>query len=463
MEPITLAEVVSAVGGRLLGNFDNQNIQITAVDTDSRNMTTGSLFVPLVGERFDGHDYIIKALKSGAYGTLTSKELDEYDPDKFYVLVEDTMLALGQLAHYYRHKFDIKVVAVTGSVGKTTTKDMIASVLSEKYNVLKTDGNFNNNIGVPKTLFRLNSQHEMAVVEMGMNHMGEIDYLTRIANPDVAVISNIGDAHIENLGCRENTLKAKSEIFNGMNGKGAAVLNGDDPLLRTLEGKLSQQVMWYGAEEGNDFRCLKLDEGYDDHMMMDVKAPQDRWNQYIPSLGSYMIYSVLAAAAVGSWFGMTTDEIRRGVSAFVPTKMRMDIIRRGQNITILNDTYNATPQPMRAAVDTLSKMPAQRRIAVLGDMLELGNLGPVLHEGVGQFVGQKGIDVLITVGELAENICTGASAFSGTECYARPDKEEAKAVLEQVVTPGSAVLCKASRGVHMEELVEYLKLITREA
>ena len=463
MEPITLAEVVSAVGGRLLGNFDNQNIQITAVDTDSRNMTTGSLFVPLVGERFDGHDYIIKALKSGAYGTLTSKELDEYDPDKFYVLVEDTMLALGQLAHYYRHKFDIKVVAVTGSVGKTTTKDMIASVLSEKYNVLKTDGNFNNNIGVPKTLFRLNSQHEMAVVEMGMNHMGEIDYLTRIANPDVAVISNIGDAHIENLGCRENTLKAKSEIFNGMNGKGAAVLNGDDPLLRTLEGKLSQQVMWYGAEEGNDFRCLKLDEGYDDHMMMDVKAPQDRWNQYIPSLGSYMIYSVLAAAAVGSWFGMTTDEIRRGVSAFVPTKMRMDIIRRGQNITILNDTYNANPQSMRAAVDTLSKMPAQRRIAVLGDMLELGNLGPVLHEGVGQFVGQKGIDVLITVGELAENICTGASAFSGTECYARPDKEEAKAVLEQVVTPGSAVLCKASRGVHMEELVEYLKLITREA
>ena len=463
MEPITLSEVLSAVGGRLLGSFDNGNIRISAVDTDSRNMSTGSLFVPLVGERFDGHDYIVRALKSGAYGTLTSRELESYDPDKFYVLVEDTMLALGKLAHYYRHKFDVKVVAVTGSVGKTTTKDMIASVLSEKFNVLKTEGNFNNNIGVPKTLFRLNRHHEMAVVEMGMNHMGEINYLTRMANPDVAVISNIGDAHIENLGSRENTLRAKSEIFNGMDGRGVAVLNGDDPLLRTLEGTLDQQILWYGAGEKNDFRCLKLDEGFDDHMIMDAKAPQGRWSQYIPSLGSFMIYSVLSAAAVGSWFGMTTDEIRKGVISFIPTKMRMEILRRANNITILNDTYNANPQSMRSAVDTLSKMPAQRRVAVLGDMLELGSLGPVLHEGVGRFVAQKDIDILITVGELAENICVGAAANPQTECYSRPDKEEAKAVLEQVVTPGTAVLFKASRGMHMEELVEFMKERTKES
>lgn len=463
MEPITLSEVLTAVNGRLLGSFDNGNIQVSAVDTDSRNMSTGSLFVPLVGERFDGHDYIVRALKSGAYGTLTSRELDHYDPDKFYVLVEDTILALGQLAHYYRHKFDVKVVAVTGSVGKTTTKDMIASVLSEKFNVLKTEGNFNNNIGVPKTLFRLNRHHDMAVVEMGMNHLGEIDYLSRMANPDVAVISNIGDAHIENLGSRENTLRAKSEIFNGMNGKGVAVLNGDDSLLRTLNGQLSQQILWYGGDQSNDFRCLRLDEGFDDHMVMEAKAPQGSWSQYIPSLGSYMIYSVLSAAAVGSWFGMTTEEIRKGVISFVPTRMRMEILRRGNNITILNDTYNANPQSMRSAVDTLSKMPAQRRIAVLGDMLELGKLGPVLHEGVGRFVAQKGIDILITVGELAENICVGAGANPQTECYSRPDKEEAKAVLEQVVVPGTVVLFKASRGMHMEELVEYMKELTKES
>lgn len=463
MEPITLQEIVEAVHGQLLGSFQDVTVQVDTVDTDSRAMSAGSLFIPLVGERFDGHSYIDRALQAGAAGTLTAVELNHYEPDKFYVKVEDTMLALRDLAYYYRHKFDVKIVAVTGSVGKTTTKDMIASVLGERFNVLKTDGNFNNNIGVPKTLFRLNRRHQIAVVEMGMNHPGEIDYLTRIANPDVAVITNIGDAHIENMGSRENTLKAKSEIFNGMTGKGVAILNGDDPLLRTLEGKLKQQVMWYGAEEGNTFRSVSLDENYDDHMVMDVKAPQDSWKQTIPGLGAYMIYPVLTAAAVGSWFGMSTEEVRRGVTAFIPTKMRMDIVRRGDGITILNDTYNANPQSMRAAVDVLSKFGNGERIAVLGDMLELGALGPTLHEGVGRFVGQCGIDVLIAVGALAENIYNGALEYAGTDSYARPTKEEAKAVLDQVVKPGSTVLCKASRGMHMEELVEYLKSITKEA
>jgi UDP-N-acetylmuramoyl-tripeptide--D-alanyl-D-alanine ligase len=356
----------------------------------------------------------------------------------------------------------VKIVAVTGSVGKTTTKDMIASVLSERFCVLKTEGNFNNNIGVPKTLFRLTSKHEVAVVEMGMNHPGEIDYLTQMVNPDVAVITNIGDAHIENMGSRENTLKAKSEIFNGMTGKGMAVLNGDDVLLRTLDGKLKQQIVWYGNEEENTFCCTELDESYDDHMVMDIKAPQDQWKQNVPGLGAYMVYPVLSAAAVASWFGMTTEEIRWGVSAFVPSKMRMDIISRGDGITILNDTYNANPQSMRAAVDVLSKF-SGKRIAVVGDMLELGALGPTLHEGVGQFIGQCGIDVLVAVGELAENIYNGALAYPNTESYARPNKEEAKAVLDQVVTPGSTVLCKASRGMHMEELVEYVRSITKEA
>lgn len=459
MESITLSEILEATHGTVLGSFSDMDTAVTAIDTDSRAMSEGSLFIPLVGEHFDGHAYINKALELGAAGTLTEVELNHYDENKFYVKVENTMLALRDLACFYRHKFNVKIVAVTGSVGKTTSKDMIASVLSERFCVLKTDGNFNNNIGVPKTLFRLNSKHQVAVVEMGMNHPGEIDYLTNIANPDVAVITNIGDAHIENMGSRENTLKAKSEIFNGMTGKGIAILNGDDPLLCTLEGKLRQQIMWYGNSQNNTFRCKGLDESYDDHMLMDIKAPQDKWVQNVPGLGSYMVYSVLAAAAVGSWFGMTTDEIRRGISNFVPTKMRMDIIHRGDNITILNDTYNANPQSMRAAVDTLSKLSAPRKVAVLGDMLELGTLGPVLHEGVGRFVGECGIDVLIAVGELAENIFNGAVPFK-TECYARPNKEEAKAVLDQVIKPGTAVLVKASRGMRMEQLVEYIKTIT---
>lgn len=458
MEALTLSEILEATGGTLLAGNPSQTV--CAVDTDSRTIQHGSLFIPLAGEKFDGHAYIGKALASGAAGTLTQRPEEKVPEGKFCVLVRDTMKALGDLAHFYRKKFSLKVVAVTGSVGKTTTKDMLASVLSEKFVVLKTEGNYNNNIGVPKTLFRLDSTHQVAVVEMGMNHLGEIDYLTRMAQPDVAVITNIGDAHIENLGCRENTLKAKSEIFNGMTAKGLAVLNGDDALLTTLAGKLEQQILWYGAGENCDFRSLALDESFDDHMVMSVSAPQDKWEQCIPGLGAHMIYSVLAAAAVGSWLGMTTEEIRRGVVAFVPTKMRMDIIRRKNGIVILNDTYNANPQSMRAAVDVLSKFRDGYKVAVLGDMLELGALGPTLHEGVGRFTGQCGIDCLIAVGPLAEHIYNGAAACPNIECYHRPTKEEAAVVLEQIVRPGAVFLCKASRGMHMEELVEHLKKIT---
>lgn len=460
MEKITVAEILEATGGKLLAGDSLQTV--SEVDTDSRTIHEGSLFIPLVGEKFNGHAYMAKALAAGAAGTLTQEETGSRTEGKFYIQVSDTMKALGDLAHYYRKKFDVKVIAVTGSVGKTTSKDMLASVLSERFTVLKTEGNFNNNIGVPKTLFRLNSTHQIAVVEMGMNHLGEIDYLTKMAEPDVAVITNIGDAHIENLGCRENTLKAKSEIFHGMTAKGLAVLNGDDALLTTLNGKLKQQILWYGESEGCDFRCLTLDGTYDDHMVMGVSAPQDKWEQTIPGLGAYMIYPVLAASAVGSWLGMTTEEIRRGVLAFVPTKMRMDIIRRKNGIVILNDTYNANPQSMRAAVDVLSKFKGGYKVAVLGDMLELGALGPALHEGVGRFVGQCGIDCLIAVGDLAENIYNAAVPFEHVECYSRPTKAEAAVILDQIIRPNAVFLCKASRGMHMEELVEHLKSITEE-
>lgn len=458
MEAITLQEILDATGGKLLGSFCDLSVTVTDIDTDSRAMRAGSLFVPLLGEKFDGHSYIAAALQSAA-GTLTQRELDAYDPGRFYVLVPDTLRALGSLAHYYRHKFNLKVVAVTGSVGKTTCKDMIASVLASRFRVLKTDGNFNNNIGVPKTLFRLDSAHQVAVVEMGMNHLGEIDYLTSLVNPDVAVITNIGDAHLENLGSRENTLKAKSEIFHGMDGKGLAVLNADDPLLRTLSGKLDQQFLWYGRSGDSDFRCTRLDEQFDDHIVMDVSAPQGQWRQTITGLGAYMIYPVLAAIAVGSWFGMRTEEIRRGVLNFVPTGMRMNRVSLPGGVTLLNDTYNANPQSMRAAVEVLAKAPGGYKIAVLGDMLELGSLGPALHEDVGRFVGQCKIDCLLAVGDLAEHIYRAALDAGVGEAYARPNKEEAKTVLEYTVKPGCTVLCKASRGMRLEELAGYVQTL----
>ena len=460
MERISLHQIATAVHGQLIGDVGGE-ATVASVCTDSRKIDRESLFIPLVGEKFDGHDYIASALEGGAVAAITARAVTQPIPGKSYILVEDTQTALGELASWYRSQFDSPVVAVTGSVGKTTTKDMVAAVLGEKYHVLKTDGNFNNNIGLPMTIFRLERTHEIAVLEMGMNHMGEIDYLTRIARPDVAIITNVGDAHIENMGCRENTLKAKAEIFAGMTGKGVAVLNGDDPLLRTLEGELEQEILWCGGGEDCAWRVTELEEHWSDHMVCVMNTPTTTWSQEIPGLGAHMIYPASMAAAVGRMYGVSDEQITRGILLFEPTKMRMAILHRGDNITILNDTYNANPQSMRAAVDILSKQNCAWRIAVLGDMLELGDLGPALHQGVGQFLRAAGIDCLITVGKLGEYIADGAEG-GHVIIHRCSNQAEAQIALNGAVRPGSTILVKASRGMQFEHLVDYLVELTAE-
>ena len=461
MEPITVSDILIATGGSLLYPFEESR-QVCCVDTDSRTIHEDSLFIPLVGEKFNGHVYLEQALIAGAAGCLTHEPVNKLLPGKFYIHVEDTMTALGDLARYYRSQFDIRVVGVTGSVGKTTTKDMVASVLSQKYRVLKTEGNFNNNIGVPKTIFNLNRTHQIAVIEMGMNHMGEIDYLTHIAKPDVAIITNVGDAHIENLGSRENTLRAKAEIFNGVNPGGVAVLNGDDPLIAKLDGVLIHPIVWYGSSQHCLWRCTDIREGERDTMQMTAQTPLGPLEATIHCLGRYLYYPALSAAAVGERFGLTLEEIVQGIEAFAPTRMRMDVVRCSGGITVLNDTYNANPQSMRAAVDVLANYAGSTRIAVLGDMKELGELGPMLHESVGRFVGKSGIDCLITVGELGAVLAKGARSAGMGEVYDRPNKEEAKVVLSQVMQPGCVVLCKASRSMQFEELTDYIKRLAEE-
>ena len=250
MEPMTIREIMDAVGGKLLGEFGDINRMVGRVETDSRTIHAGSLFVPLVGERFDGHAYINAALEGGAAGCFTQRERESYLPGKFYIKVDSTQRALRDLAKYYKKKFPIPVVALTGSVGKTTTKDMVAAVLGEKYRVLKTEGNLNNEIGVPMTLLRLSGEHEIAVLELGMNHAGEIDYLSALVEPDVVLMTNIGDSHIEHFGSREKILEAKSEIFHHVKSSAFVVINGDDPLLNTLPGKLPYAFTRVGAGEG---------------------------------------------------------------------------------------------------------------------------------------------------------------------------------------------------------------------
>ena len=377
--------------------------------------------------------------------------------------MDSTHRALRDLARWYKRKFPIPVVAITGSVGKTTTKDMVAAVLGERFKVLKTEGNLNNDIGVPMTMLRLSGEHEIAVLELGMNHAGEIDYLSALVEPDVVLMTNIGDSHIEHFGSREKILEAKSEIFHHVKSGAFVVINGDDPLLNTLPGKLPYAFTRVGAGEGLDYRAERLVSDGKSHMTCEVKTPHNSFPVEIPALGDHMIYPTLMAAAVGEHFGLTQTQIADGVLHFAPTKMRMNLLHRGDDITILNDTYNANPQSMRAAVEVLSSARGAYKVAVLGDMFELGPLAPALHAGVGDYLGKAGIDCLVAVGELARHIHDAAQAAGVPECYYCPTKAEARPVLDGVVRPHATILVKASRGMALEELVDYLLTITGEA
>lgn len=463
MEALSIRQLLEAVNGRLLGDFADLDATVDKVETDSRTITPGSLFLPIVGERFDGHAYIDQALTSGAAGCLTQRERESYLPGKFYIKVDSTHRALRDLAVWYKHRFDIPVVAITGSVGKTTTKDMIAAVLSEKFNVLKTEGNKNNDIGLPLTLLRLERSHQIAVLELGINHVGEMDYLSGMAQADVCVITNIGDSHIENFGTRETTLAEKSKIFAHAQPGALAVLSGDDPLLLRLRDRTPGKAVFCGRSVGLDYYAGELESDWKSQVSCRVDTPTDTCHMVIPALGEHMVYPTLMAAAVGEHFGMTLPEIAAGVRNFAPTKMRMNILDRGEGITILDDAYNANPQSMRAAIEVLNSYTGDYKIAVLGDMFELGPLASALHAGVGEYLGRSRIDCLVAVGDEAKNIYDAAVSSQVPECYYFETKEKAILTLHDLLRPGTTVLVKASRGMEFEVIVEYLKSITKEA
>ena len=462
METITLGQLLEAVGGTLLGEYDRLDTPILRVETDSRTIHSGSLFIPLVGERFDGHAYINAALEGGAVGCLTARERESYRPDRFYVKVSGTQRALRDLAAWYKARFDIPFLAVTGSVGKTTAKDMLAAVLGVKYRVLKTEGNFNNNVGLPLTLLRLDRSYDLCVVEMGMDKLGEIDYLADIVRPDVGVITNIGDAHIERLGSRENIFKAKCELLPYIKKDGLLILNGDDPMLSTLRGKTAVRTVFCGTGEGLEYRAQVVGGDGVSHIRCRMTTPRMDREVRIPALGEHMIYPTLIAAAVGERFGLTPEEIIRGIGQFVPTRMRMNILRRGEGITILDDTYNANPQSMRAAISVLADSQGSWKVAVLGDMLELGPFAPALHTGVGEYLGREGISCLVAVGEMSRYIAQGARDAGVPLIHHCNTREEAKALLPQLVRPDATFLVKASRGMKLEELTGALLELTRD-
>ena len=447
MTPCTAREICAAVGGTLL---QDSGAPVTGVTTDSRAVQPGQLFIPLVGERFDGHAYISKALDGGAAGCLTAREPETLLPGKLYIQVADTRLALKALASWYRDKFDLPVVQVTGSAGKTTTKEMIASVLSQRYNTLRTEGNFNNDIGAPLTLLRLMPEHQAAVIETGMNHFGEIRYLGEMVRPDIAVITNVGDAHIENLGnTRQGILRAKCEIFENLTPEGIAVLNGDDELLNTVT--LPQTILRCGVGDGCGVRVTDIDDRGLEGVACTVTIEGEHYRLTTSAPGRYMIYPMAMAAAIGRRLGLTGEEIAAGVAAYTTVGSRMHLIRLPGERLVIDDCYNANPQSMAEGLRMLAASPAQHRVAVLGDMGELGQLTAQAHRDMGTLTRRLGLTA-VAVGEKMH-------ALTETDPQAQwfATVEEAMPAIRQLFTPGTAVLVKASHAMHFESIVKELE------
>ena len=449
---LTIQEIITAVEGTWLNPREGV-APISEVCTDSRKLTEGCLFLPWVGEKFDGHDFIDSALEKGAAGCLCARVPEKLRDDKFYIQVADTRLALRALASFWRDRFEIPFVQITGSVGKTTTKEMVASVLSAKYNTLKTQGNFNNDIGTPLTLLGLEEGQEAAVIETGMNHFGEIEYLGAMVRPDIAVISNVGDAHIEFLGSREGILQAKCEILTHLKKGGLAVLNGDDALLNTVQEN-GFRIIRCGQSAHCGARIEDLVDRGVEGITCTVVTGKDRYCLTIPAPGAHMAYAASIAVAVGEELGLSREEIIRGVAAYEPTGSRMRVLRFAEDRIVLDDCYNANPQSVAAALEVLAKTECERKVAVLGDMGELGDLTDQAHYNMGALAAMLGIDLVIAIGPKAARIADGAE-MGGTRALHFETKEEV--AIQAPLESGTAMLVKASHAMHFEDLVAQLK------
>lgn len=453
MERLGIDEIIHACGAIPFNCGDIK--QIAGITTDSRKIQKDEMFIALKGEKFDGHEYAEAAVKSGAAVVMSHQKLNVDIP---YLLVEDTLKALHNLAKYYKSKFNIPFIAVTGSSGKTTTKDMIASVLSEKYNVLKTEGNFNNAIGLPLTLFRLEKWHEICILEMGMNSLGEIEVLADIVRPDAGVISNVGTAHIEKLQSRENILKAKTEMFTYFNSDNTAVINGDNDMLQKLENK-QYKIIRYGLEEYNHCRAVDIIEKGEAGIEFDVvyESKKEHYQIFLP--GIHNVYNALSAICIAKMYGLSNYEINAGFEKFKPSKMRMEIFNGKLNTKIINDAYNANPDSMMAAINVLASMEAVgRRVCILGDMLELGDYVKEGHSQVGRFAAENNIDIILAVGKMAGEVIKGASLIGkNQQMYCYDNINDVINNLDGIIKSNDVILIKGSRCMYMENIVESLR------
>lgn len=451
---ITVKDIINVTKGKLAYGDENQVCENFARNT--KEISQGDIYVGFKGEKYDGGKFYEEAINAGAAGCIINKieglEIKRI-PNKFVIQVEDTIKAIGQIAKLKREKYDIPVIAVTGSVGKTSTKDIIYSVVSQKYHTLKTQANLNNHIGVPLTILGL-KDHEALVVEMGMNHFGELSYLTNIAKPTIAVITNVGTAHIGNLGSRENILKAKLEILEGLPKEGGyVVINNDNDLLHKWQSENEKyKVITYGINNTSTYMAkdVEYSEEGSNYKLNGVSKIE------VPVRGEAFVYNSLAAVSIGKILDIPMDKIAKGIKEFELTKMRLDIEKSEYGYTIINDCYNANYDSMKAALDCLSKIQGERRIAVLGDMGELGEYSKELHEKVGKVVVEDKVDILITVGTEAKQIAETAKKNGVEKTYSFDELKDAVDKLKKILAVNDVVLVKASHYMNFEKIVKAL-------
>lgn len=445
----TASEIAKVTGGRLIG----ADVSVTGVSTDTRTIEKGMLFVAVRGESFDGNDFIDAAAEKGAAAVISDRAEGAESHSVPVILVKDSRAAQLALAHYHRMRFPVKLVGVTGSVGKTSTKDMVYAVLSAKYTTLKTEGNFNNDIGLPRTLFRLNESYGAAVIEMGMSDLGEISVLSKAAAPDICIITNIGWCHIENLKSRENILKAKLEILDGASANAPLILNGDDEFLKTVDIP-GRRIVKYGRSEECDVRAEDITQSADGQEFTLIYGGRS-YPAKLPVVGEHHVMNALAAFAAGIEAGMTPDEIVPAFLRYESSGMRQRIEKRGE-ITVILDCYNASPTSMESSLSVLGGMTVTgRKCAVLGDMLELGAMSAQLHAGVADYIMKNADCAFLYGAEMAH--CRERLEHAGFEVYHSTDKAALTAQLLEWLRPGDAVLFKGSRGMRMEEIAEKVK------
>lgn len=449
MKNMTLANIAAACKGELVHMREALSDQTAnGIVIDSRQIEPGYIFVATKGERVDGHRFIPDVFAKGALAVIC-EVLPEEDLGPC-ILVKDSFMALKQVAAFYRQQLDIKVVGITGSVGKTSTKEFVASVLAEKYKVHKTAGNYNNEVGLPLTIFGIQEDDQIAVLEMGINTFGEMHRLSEVARPDICVMTNIGQCHLENLIDRDGILRAKSEIFDFMNQEGTVVVNGDDDKLATIHEVYGKAPVTFGMNKENAIWADHIENHGLLGSRADIHIGQEVVHARIPLPGEHMIYNAMAATAVGRQFDMTKEEIAAGISHVEAVAGRSHLIEAGDKV-IIDDCYNANPVSMKAAIDLLATAPG-RKVAILGDMFELGENEKALHGEVGQYAADQKIDLIICVGGLSASMYEEATAHGGNARHFST-REALEKALWGLLQPGDTILVKASHSMAFENIV----------